>query len=221
MDKQLLAKIQKCFALAGSSNEYEAAAALAKAKALMDENGISFEMLQMADIEEATSRASRTQRPPVWETYLCAAVQRAFGVVSFINEGGDRTFVGRGVSAEIASYAFAVLFRQLKRARRDYIAAKLSRCKTANKRRRADVYCEAWTLAVYSKIARLAPQLPQDAVIDQYLAERHPQLVGVDSRSAAKTGRAAENDYWNGLASGSQVELHRGVDAEMPPLAIA
>ena len=40
IDKALLAKIRKCLALARSANEHEAAAALAKARQLMEEHGV-------------------------------------------------------------------------------------------------------------------------------------------------------------------------------------
>lgn len=90
IDKALLAKIRKCFALASSANEHEAAAALAKARALMEEHGITPEQLAMADVAEASARASRTKTPPRWENYLCAAVRRALGVQAFLSDKGDR-----------------------------------------------------------------------------------------------------------------------------------
>lgn len=63
IDKQLLLKIRKCLSLAKSANEHEAAAALAKARELMEMHGISDDDLAMAEIEEATARSTRNVRP--------------------------------------------------------------------------------------------------------------------------------------------------------------
>lgn len=221
IDKTLLAKIRKCFALASSSNENEAAAALAMARKLMDEHGISDEQLALAEIEEATARASRTLRPPKWESYLARSIERALGVHGFINELGDRTFVGRGPAPEIATYAFTALFRRLKAARADYISKQLRRCKLGRKRQRADIFCEAWALAVFTKIKALMPELPDDELIGQFLAEHHPGLVTVQSRVAKLKGRGAWDDYARGQCAGREVDLNPAMGAPSAPLALS
>lgn len=219
MDRRLLAKIRKCLALSRSSNEHEAAAALAKARALMDEHGIDESHLEMADFEEASARASRNQRPPRWESLLAATVCHALSAVQFINCDGDRQFVGRGARAEIASYAFAVLYRQLRRARTDYIAKHLRRCKPGRKRARADVFCEGWACAVLVKIKELLPAPGEDEALGRYLELTYPHLRAVQARSAKMT-RAA-HDYWRGVEGGSSVSLNVGVGASPAPLALA
>lgn len=219
IDKALLAKIRKCLALSRSSNEHEAAAALAKARALMTEHGITDAMLAMADIEEATARASRNLRPPRWENILAATVCHALSVIQFIDERGDRVFIGRDPRPEVASYAFAILFRQLKAARADYIAKELRRCKPGRKRQRADVFCEGWASAVLRKIMELMPMPIEDEALGQYLATQHPSLVPIGARSAKMT-RAA-SDYWNGRARGHSVNLNVGLGGSEKPLAIA
>lgn len=219
IEKALLAKIRKCLALSSSCNEHEAAAALAKARALMDEHGITDVMLEMAEVEEATARASRTMRPPRWESILGQAVCRALGVVQFINAVGDRTFVGRGPGAEIASYAFAALSRRLKAARADYVKTVLRRCGPGRKRARADAFCEGWVLAVHAKIRALAPEQREDEAVAQYLVERYPGLQTVNSRGASS--KRTENDRWRGFDRGSDENLHRGVHGSAAPLALA
>jgi hypothetical protein len=118
MNKTVLAKIKKCLALARSANEHEAATALAKACELMDQHGIDEEDIGLGDVAEAIARASRTIKPPLWEGMLSATVCHAVGVRCLINRDGDRVFVGVQSRAEIAGYAFSVLFRQLARAGR-------------------------------------------------------------------------------------------------------
>lgn len=221
IDKKLLAKIRKCMALSASDNEHEAAAALARARALMDEHGVTDEQIYFADVEEATARASRTVRPPLWEDFLYIAVCHALGVQGFINEDGDRVFIGRGPSAEIATYAFAVLFRQLKRARKDYVAKQLRRCKPGRKRLRADIFCQGWARAVLTKIKALMPASPKDEGLGAYLSEFYPGLVPVNSRKAEIKGGGAANDYWRGHSQGNTVDLHAGVNGASAPLAIS
>ncbi|MEO7691296.1 MAG: DUF2786 domain-containing protein [Sphingomonas sp.] len=218
--KQLLEKIRKCLALAASANEHEAAAALAKARALMEEHGVDQDDVAMAEVEEAAARGSRAQRPALWETILCNGVCIALDVTSFIDLARDRRFIGRGASPEIAAYAFKVLFRHLQRARAEYIAKELKRCKLARKRARADAFCEGWVRAVQRAMTALAPEHRDDPLVDQYLAVHHPGLVEVKARAAKIDGKTS-NDYWNGIARGRSVDLNKGVGVGLAPKAIA
>lgn len=221
IDPAILKKIRKCLALAGSANEHEAAAALAKARAIMAEHGIGVAMLALADIEEHSVRGQGAMRPPKWESILVISVERALHVTSFIDVDNDRRFIGRGPAAEIAAYAFSVLFRQLKAARKAYVSTALRRCKPGRKRQRADVYCEAWAMAVYVKIAKLMSEPPVDEGIGEYLAIQYPGLVSVNARSAKASGRGVNNDYWAGIAAGRQVELNQGVSGTHAQALIA
>ncbi|MGE4302436.1 MAG: DUF2786 domain-containing protein [Novosphingobium sp.] len=218
IDKAIFAKIRKCLALSKSANEHEAAAALAKARELMDQHGIDEAALELAEIEEATARASRNVRPPLWENILSATVCHALAVTVFIDAHGDRTFIGRGPRAEVAGYAFAVLFRQLKKARAAYITSALRRCKPGRKRQRADVYCEGWAQAVLVKIRKLVPEPSPDEALERYLAVQHPGLVAVGARGAKMT--RASNDYWNGVVAGHLVDLNAGVGEAAKPLEL-
>ncbi|MBB99186.1 MAG: hypothetical protein CML67_06575 [Rhodobacteraceae bacterium] len=221
MDKKIIDKIRKCLALARSGNENEAASALAKARELMDAHGVRERDLELADIEEATARAGRAKRPPLWETVLSNTVCKALQVTCFLDESGDRTFVGRGASAEVASYAFAVLFRKLKTARAAYITAHLKRCKPARKRARADAFCEAWAAAVYVKIQSLFPDQHEDEVVARYIAQRHPTLVPVGCRRSSAQGAAAGRDRLRGVVAGRDVDLNAGLEGDtVQPLAL-
>lgn len=217
IDPKLLKKIQKCLRLAKSANEHEAAAALAKAAILMEAHGLSEADLAMAEIEEATARSTRTMRPPLWELHLNAAVNRALGTVSFIDAVGDRTFVGHGPTAAIATYAYAMLFRQLKTARAEYTATRLKRVKLGRKRLRADIFAQGWANAVHNKVRELAPKRADDPAIEQYIVAQHPGLVPVDARKAKVQGQAAYNDWLRGHQQGDAVNLHHGVDAASGP----
>lgn len=221
MDKKILNKIRKCLALARSGNENEAAAALAKARELMDAHGVTDEQLELADIEEATARACRVRRPPEWDVILANTVCRALGVTRYLDARGDRAFVGRGASAEIASYAYAVLFRRLKAERAAYIKTHLKRCKPARKRLRADVFCEAWAGMVYLKIKALIPERTPDPLVRQYLETHRPDLVTVKPRKANRSGGRTDNDSLRGALAGSEVNLNAGLQGgDTAPLAL-
>ena len=219
-DRRIIDRIRKCLRLAKSANEHEAATALETARRLMDEHRLTSDDIDLAEVEEVAIRASRTQRPPLWEALLCRSVERAIGVSSYLNCDADRQFVGVGASAEIAGYAFQVLYRQLKCQRAAYIAGKLKRCGPASKRRRADAFCEGWAAAVYVKIREIAPD-ERDRRIDRYMAERHPDVVKLTPRAAAMKGQAAKNDYWNGVEGGHNVNLNRGMGTAVAPLQLA
>lgn len=222
MNALLLAKIRKCLALAKSSNEHEAAAALAKARALMDEHGLSMDDIALSEIGEAKAKGTATQRPPLWETALCMTVRHALGCKVIIDADLHRLYIGPGPAPEIASYAFTVLFRQLKAARQEYVRQHLKRCRPGRKRQRADVFCEAWARAVYSKVKALMPAVPVNALVDQYIAERFGNdLVTVDNRSASTKGGRLENDYWRGHQAGREVDLSQGVGGRAERLQLA
>lgn len=221
IDKQLLLKIRKCLSLAKSANEHEAAAALAKARELMEMHGISDDDLAMAEIEEATARSTRNVRPPVWECHLNAAVNRALGTISFLDDRGDRCFVGRGPTPTIASYAFAMLFRQLKIARSEYIRTQLKRCKPGRKRQRADVFSQGWAYGVVQKVRDIAPERREDPAVERWLAVQHPGLVSIGARSAEIKGQAMSNDFWRGHESAGDVDLNHGVTGSNGPAVLA
>lgn len=221
MNTALLAKIRKCLALAKSSNEHEAAAAMAKARALIDEHGLTFEDIALSEIGEAKAKGSKTQRPPLWEEALCMTVRHAIGCKVVISADLHRIYIGPGPAPEIASYAFGVLFRQLKSARQEYIRLHLKRCQPGRKRQRADIFCEAWARAVYAKVKALMPLVPSNAATNAYIARRFDNLAKVDARSASTKGGRLDHDYWRGAAAGSAVDLAHGVGGSAAALQLA
>lgn len=211
---ELLAKIRKCLALAKSANEHEAAAALSKARELMDAYGLDQADIDQLDVEEATSTAGCRAKPPRWEAFLVGAVTRALPCKVILSRTGRR-FIGMAPTPEIAAYAFGVLHRHLRRARADYIATRLRRC-TARKTARADAFCEGWAAAVYGKIADLHPERNLDGLVLDYLARRYPALTTVKPRAAKIGGRIAEDDFNRGWDAGDRVQLHHGVAGSAP-----
>lgn len=217
--KAVLARLRKCLAMSKSANEHEAANALEMVRRIMEEHRLTESDVELSEVNEAAARGSRTQQPTKWEAFLCASVRRALGVEVFIDQNLDRRYVGRGAAPEIASYAFVVLYRQLKRARTDYIKTSLKRCGPASKRRRADAFCEGWAQAVLLKIIRIAPEAEPDELVGRYLAERHPGLVEINNRGA-QLGRRSRDDFWRGWDEGREAQLQGGVGANAQPLQL-
>lgn len=217
MNEALLRRIRKCLALSASANEHEAANALAMARALMEEHGVTEAEVAASEIRESTARGSRRQRPPMWECILVQAVEDALGVSIIMNFELDYNYIGRGAAPEIAAYAFVALYRRLKAARAAYIKAELRRCKLARKRVRADAFCEGWADAVRRTIARLAPLPTDSAAIQAYIAQNYPSLAQVKGRGASVAGKTVD-DYSRGHRVGRSEELHQGVSG-MAPMA--
>ncbi|MEA4838055.1 MAG: DUF2786 domain-containing protein, partial [Rhodospirillaceae bacterium] len=63
----IIAKIKKLLALSKSSNEHEAALALAKAKELMEAHSLTDAIIRTADVSEANAAASVKSAPSEWE----------------------------------------------------------------------------------------------------------------------------------------------------------
>jgi hypothetical protein len=216
---EAIEKIKKCLALSSSSNEHEAAAALRQARKLMEQHQLTDHDIDAARADECKAKSGVTSQPPAWESNLAAYVGEAFGCRVIFCEGwcarrADWSFVGCGLSAEVAQYAFTVLLRQVKRARTEYIKAFLKRCKVATKTRRADIFCTGWVRAVAGKITAFARSDDDTSAINAYTACNYPELKKLDvkDRNSGKPlhGRSL-GDYFAGRIQGENAQLNRGV----------
>jgi len=225
--KQILEKIKKCLALGKSANEHEAAAALAKARELMDEYSVTEADVLTADVNEARAKASAAERPASHELRLARTVAKAFrceclftskwNIKTFKQEGNWK-FIGLNIAPELAQFAFEVLLRQLKKERAAYIKTRLKRCKSANKTIRADAFCDGWTATVKSMIEKFANYQPIPE-IRAYINTKYPALTErtVESRANGKSGKMGDrisDDFFNGAMAGKDAKLHHGVGGE-------
>lgn len=222
--KQILEKIKKCLALSKSANEHEAAAALAKARELMDEYNVTEADVLTADVNEARSAPRKGETLPNYLATLGYLVGRAFncrviysGEVNWTKYEGQRfiRFIGLGISPELAQYAYAVLSRQLINQRSEYIKTKLKRCKTSNKTRRADIYCEGWVASVRGIVVKFAKYEPAPA-IKTYIDTNNPQLTERKSNSRMNNTLSDRDrvDYFNGAMAGKDAKLNHGLAGE-------
>ncbi|KVD92948.1 hypothetical protein WS63_07895 [Burkholderia stagnalis] len=222
-------KIRKCLALSKSSNEHEAAAALRQARALMRLHGINEDEVEAASVADAATGAGAKRRPSLWEAALVGTVAAAFGCVVIFEsdrKGGYWRFVGVGQSAEIGAYAFEVLFRQCKKARAEYIAARLKRCASSRKIERADMFCRAWVATVAHQVGEFA-DTKNAAAIAAYIKLKYPEtadspeLEPRDRTPNPKIDRSLCMDFLAGKDAGQSARLHHGVGASSEPLQLS
>lgn len=221
-DENILRKIKKCLRLAESSNEHEAAAALRQAQALMAKHGLNHDDVTVSDIKEASTRAGGVARPAKWEQLLCLLVAQTFNCKA-IHQRWGRTahwvFIGREANPEIAGHAFAQLFRQLKRARQQYIDVECYHLDKTQKSKRADMFCRGW-LASVSKQVDLHAGGKDDDVIAAYMKKQHDGIgqLGSTDRHKGKPPTIGEAyAFAAGRNAGADAQLHHGVNGNKAP----
>jgi GrpB-like predicted nucleotidyltransferase (UPF0157 family) len=221
----IIAKIKKCLALAKSSNENEAATALRQAQRMMQAHGITDLDIEHADIQEGAARAGAVAKPAQWEGVLSVRVGNAFGCKVFLvgyRGVGHWVFIGPTPSADLARYAFEVLFRQAKRARATYIAMHLNRLGRTNRTRRADRFSEGWVEAATALITQFAGSKEQEARIEAYVAGQGAvvPLAAVDRNAGRPFTSRDYVDVHSGLAAGASAQLNHGVGGSGNRLAL-
>lgn len=215
-NEDAIRKIKAALALAASSNEHEAAAAARQAQALMDKYKIEEGDLRIAEVEEKRVKAGAKQRPVAWENHLAHTCADAFGCELIFSSGwaeGEWLFIGVNPAGQLSQYAFEVLFRACKKARRDYMEAALKRYKsTKNKIAKADLYAQGWVMAVAKNLIPTAPTLTQRQTIQEYLDKKYSKIEKLEARQNSGSNRA---DDWKhsaqGREAGKGVVLSKGV----------
>jgi len=221
---EALQKIRKCLALAQSSNEHEAGAAMRQAQKLMEQFGLGEIDVSLADVSETATEA-RTADFVEWEALLSSMVAEAFGCDFYRSQrrklGPALTyrrlsmfvFVGIGPAPDVAAYAYEVLSRQCAKDRRAHIARQPKSCKSSTKTARGDLYAEAWCTGVRSKIEAFAGGERNAALIAQYLEQRHPEMGTTKPKDRTEGRNVKHNDWSAGLRAGRGARLDRGVGA--------
>ena len=220
--KKALEKIKKCLALAKSSNEHEAAQALKQAQALMREFEVSEQDVDWLEVNEQCKPF--TYDPSTWQSLLVQMCGEAFGCRYYINKSWSLkdkktsskiNFVGLGARAELAVYAFEVLSRQIREARSSYKKTTLNRVRVRkNLMFRLDEFSYGWVASVYKLIDVFANQPKEQAILDTYMKEKHPNIksrVIKDKKASGHVQNQAANDFSNGLKEGKKAQLHHAM----------
>lgn len=215
-------KIKKCLALAASPNAHEAAAAMRQAQKLMNEHGLNETDLSLADVSEHKSAARHNVAVP-WEVTLSELVASAFGCSRFcatvpllsrslsFSRKLHYVFVGLGAAPELASYTYDVLARQCAKDRASHIAKQPKACKPITKTARGDEFAYGWVRGVQALVERFANSERNEALIEQYMAQKHPNMAAGKTKDRAKGRNVSHNDTMQGIQAGRNAKLDRGV----------
>ncbi|MBI5249922.1 MAG: DUF2786 domain-containing protein [Desulfomonile tiedjei] len=121
--EEVISKVRKLFELSGSPNENEAALAAAKARELLARHNLSMADLSTDELKsaiaatEASVKVGKVLRN--WEKGLLIHIARGFECEHIIRRRQGcsplLTFIGTEADAEVASYTFQFLYRELNR----------------------------------------------------------------------------------------------------------
>lgn len=210
--EKILGKIKKCLRLSKSSNSNEAVTALRQAQALMEKYNINQEQVDLSSVKSAVISAGKAQKPPRFHQALVQTIKDAFGVEAIYQYGGlfnhgmNIKFIGIDAKPEIAEFAYIVLYRQLKKDRAEYMKT-LKRYKRANKTRKADLFAEAWVMAIWNKVVKFTQPEEHTALIKQYMAGKHKDLETMKSKKH-KVKSNDDDAFSAGHQAGSAARLN-------------
>src|SRR6266540_608242 len=175
-DPKLLERIKRCLALGGSSEPSEAAAALARAQAMMEEHDVKLAEVRLGEIVEETIRSiASATKTKAWELSLVGAISRSFGCELMFRQNplgfGWYVFVGPTTEVELAKYTTNVLQRALRKARAKFVAEREG-FDRADKTREADAYCASWAASVTRRVRALARAPAEAALLREHVDRR-------------------------------------------------
>ena len=229
MNNNIIRKIRACLARANSpgASENEAETALRQARKLMEMHGLSETDMAASEIHEQEAHVSSNSRPPMWvamvENLICkyfqvAAIWHVGYDMGFRREKTTVKFIGREPSAEIAAYAFQVLYRQLRRDRANHLKKIHKRTKQANRTAKADAYAEGWVISVADKVRDFLHDMNDETrtAVDAYLERKgsKPESMTPKSSTDRKGVRGIDGDRWAGFSDGKKANLNHGVGGE-------
>lgn len=230
--KAVIEKIKKCLALSKSANQHEAAAALRQAMAFMDKYKTDVDDPELLGIAEASILGSGSQKPTVFEAVLANSIAKMMGCKVILSGDIKITkdlsfkkvaawkFIGFDPAPEIASYAFEVLYRQLKKARSVFISENLKRVQIkANKVKRADLFCEGWVIEATKLVSDLNPDKEKMEQIQAYVQQKHnvrnSEPTDRNKKTNTNTDRA-QNDLHASRQAGKTAKLKNAMNGGAP-----
>lgn len=215
-EERITQKIQKLLALGQSSNQHEAANALAKAQVLMEKYGLdqkSIEMSKIGSIEK--DGLVRAMDLPNWYKGFTGVIARCFGVRTVMDRvPGLRSrewcrsavvFVGQKDRIELASYCYEVVGRQLLDARKAY-NKQLGKMDANQKWKLVEAYCEGFVASLEAKVKIFAVDPQERELVQEKLGQMFPRLnvAEIKEREISRDERRAMRE---GEEDGEQVSL--------------
>lgn len=211
MNEKYLRKIKKCLDLASSSNPHEAAAALQKAKMYMQKYGLSEDDIEFISLGKTQSSEPIPSAMPKYISNLIFKIGQLYQSSGFSHrEAGKKQkcyaiFVGSKSNSALAAYTFDVVYRLLKKARREY-SSSLDSDRKAWKNRMVKIFCESWVYKVCENLEM--DNLPEetskkhnefltkalDTEIHNKRSRKVKEDITLDDILAARAGRDSAED---------------------------
>jgi len=228
-NKKILSKISKLLALAQSDNSNESALALSKARKLMNEHKLTESDVATAEIlERAATQSIKAEKPPEYVSSLVEICCRLFQCVSYWQCGYRLTsgnnfvpkstpiFIGHEMSVEVCQYTYDVLYRKLKRARKNHPTPR--HLSAYHKTVIKDSYAEGWVCGVYRSIKHMVP----DSIEVEVQTETGIMIIdplavylsnkSIDSELKTKTMRHEDSGAISeGYTDGAKVQINKGM----------
>lgn len=214
-----LKRIKKCLALYSKASGNEADTAMRQAISLMQQYSISETEVQLSDVQESHVTIGKARgNPPQWQASLAAICAQAFNCRlifckdlefnnSTIIQVKKVCFIGVDMDAELASYTFTVLQRQLKVDRKNYLKSLSPLCNLTTRRRRADLFADNWVKAIFSLIHEFAKNQSHLTMVDAYITEYYEtEPIEFSAKTKNKRYDCAKQA---GYSAGKNVKIHR------------
>lgn len=230
MNDRAMEKIKKCLRLAKSDNSAEAAAALRQAQKLMAKHGYTSSDLALAEVNLKGSKSVAVQDPAVWVWALMKMVAKAFSVECIHNVSRSHTtqwklvgtaqFIGLGDAPQVASYAYEVLFRQLRKDRAEYLRGLPRQLWRSDKTRRADLFAQAWVQAVRKKVHEMTMPDEHRELVMRWKKSQYGDDGVREAKDRTHAGRKTSADQAainEGFEAGEKASLFHGVGAAVQP----
>lgn len=220
--KKYMAKIQKLMRLANNtSSPEEAASAIAKAQAFMREHGISDTEVTFSEISSSSSKGapSDAKKMPLYMSHLASTIEKAFAVKCVFSWRRTASYALRRVVSFygqdgrdiVAAYAFDVLSRQLRAARKNYQDTHLRRYVRKNKAALSDKFCEGWVSGAYHAVNALVISGVQSQQMQAYTEKMESEGVAAVKTREAKQCNGHQQAATLGYSEGKNARIHHGV----------
>ena len=215
MNKQaVLEKIKKCLALSKSANEHEAAQAMKQAQVLMKKYEVDAVDVALSEVSEKGGDRQMAFKLAMWQWNVANMVADIFGCKSY-KLRKTMMFYGLGNRAEIAAYAFDVVYRQISEARREFLKACRAR-KPANRTYLDDKFCEGWLVGAWNKVKKFEMSDEEKAVMDGYTEKEHKDMAIAATRDAKSSELEGTSVALEALVlgneAGKKVQLHHAMN---------
>lgn len=212
MNKQkIISKIQKCLRLAESGNANEAALALKQAQALMRKYDIREQDVQAYQITESAAHSGGYYNPPYWALALSELIAEAFDCRVYVarrNEAQPQfRFIGLEHTASVAAYSFTVLYRQLRKARREFMLS-LGLADRHETRRRGNIFAQAWLFQIARVVSEFVGNPGTQATIDEYVRAEYGETAEL-SRDHTQPEIEDYDVILSGLKAARTIDLRR------------